>query len=57
MEQAKTKSGFVVNKCCASCTNKQFASEEKRLCKLSGKKHSPLHVCDNWAMRADIAKL
>lgn len=57
MEQARTKSGYAVNKCCASCTYKQFASEEQRRCELSGFKHSPLHVCDRWAMRATLAKL
>lgn len=57
MEKARTKSGFAVNKCCASCTYKQLASEEQRTCELSGQKHSPLHVCDKWAMRASLAKL
>lgn len=57
MEKARTKSGYAVNKCCASCTYKQFASENERQCDIDGLKHSPLHVCDKWAMRSAIAKL
>lgn len=51
------KYGIMINKCCASCANRDFDDQERRYCKLTGKHVRGCSVCDDWSMCEGLTTL
>jgi len=62
MEKVISASGFEINKCCASCTNKQYSKKQRsdevvRKCALTGEEVSERNYCDEFHVRPGLLNL
>ena len=62
METIKSKSGFNINVCCASCTHKQLDDrhctiQAKRVCEVTGEQVAARMFCDKCEVRQGLLNL
>ena len=56
LELVSNRFGIGVKKCCASCQQKEYDDQYRRICVLKGKCVRGCEVCDNWSMSDGLMK-